>query len=73
MDLRSPAAILGRLGEDHLGRFADTIFPPRLEPAVRLRAARTGWSSKALEAPPGFEPGNKGFAGLCLTTWLRRQ
>ena len=23
-----------------------------------------------LEAPPGFEPGHKGFAGLCLTTWL---
>ena len=23
-----------------------------------------------LEAPPGFEPGHKGFADLCLTTWL---
>ena len=23
-----------------------------------------------LEAPPGFEPGRKGFADLCLTTWL---
>ena len=23
-----------------------------------------------LEASPGFEPGNKGFADLCLTTWL---
>ncbi len=28
---------------------------------------------ETLEAPPGFEPGNKGFAGLCLTAWLRRQ
>ena len=24
-----------------------------------------------LEAPPGFEPGNKGFADPCLTTWRR--
>ena len=22
-----------------------------------------------LEVPPGFEPGNKGFADLCLTAW----
>ena len=28
--------------------------------------------NKKLEAAPGFEPGNKGFAGLCLTTWLCR-
>ncbi len=27
----------------------------------------------SLEATPGFEPGNKGFADLCLTTWLRRR
>ena len=24
------------------------------------------------KAPPGFEPGNKGFADLRLTTWLWR-
>ncbi len=23
-------------------------------------------------SPPRLEPGNKGFAGLCLTAWLRR-
>ena len=27
----------------------------------------------ALEAPPRFELGNKGFADLCLTTWLWRR
>ena len=26
-----------------------------------------------LEGVPGFEPGNKGFADLCLTTWLYSQ
>ena len=25
-----------------------------------------------LEAPPGLEPGNRGFAVRCLTTWLWR-
>ena len=25
------------------------------------------------EATAGFEPADKGFADLCLTTWLRRQ
>ncbi len=27
---------------------------------------------ETLEAPPGFDPGHKGFAGLCLTARLRR-
>ena len=26
-----------------------------------------------LEAPPGFEPGDKGFADPCLTAWLWRR
>lgn len=25
-----------------------------------------------MEATPGFEPGNQGFADPCLTTWLCR-
>ena len=30
------------------------------------------YESFLLEAPPRFELGNKGFADLCLTTWLWR-
>ena len=26
-----------------------------------------------VEAPPGFEPGDRAFAELCLTTWLWRR
>ncbi len=25
-----------------------------------------------MEAAPGFEPGNRGFADPCLASWLRR-
>src|SRR4029450_4491881 len=28
---------------------------------------------RGAEAAPGFEPGNGGFADLCLTTWLCRR
>ena len=30
-------------------------------------------SEGGMEAAPGFEPGDKGFAVLCLTTWLCRR
>ena len=38
---------------------------PRIEGRVE------GWVG-GLEATPGFEPGDEGFAGPCLTTWPRR-
>ena len=38
------------------------------------KAAKLGGSNLLilLEAAIGIEPMNKGFADLCLTTWLRR-
>src|SRR5437867_3684023 len=40
-------------------------------------ASRRGSNKRASdrrpEAPVGIEPTNRGFADLCLTTWLRRQ
>ena len=59
-----------RLGSNRL-RFE----PGRLradEPAKEGNSPQTDQWSEMLEAPPGFEPGNRGFAGHCLTTWLRR-
>ena len=36
-----------------------------------LNAKKTSYKYDVfLEAPPGFEPGNKGFADLDLTAWL---
>ena len=29
--------------------------------------------AQVMEVPPGFGPGNEGFADLCLTTWLWHQ
>ncbi len=30
-------------------------------------------TEKGNKAPAGFEPANEGFAGLSLTTWVRRR
>ena len=59
----------------------DTILAdPRILSPVRLpispprHAARTTLHAQRIqEAARGFEPRNKGFADLCLTTWLRRR
>ena len=36
----------------------------------KKKTLRSLQAQSFLEAPPGFEPGDKGFADLCLTTWL---
>ncbi len=36
----------------------------------QLQKNRCVGSGFPCEVPPGFEPGNKGFADLRLTTWL---
>ena len=44
--------------------------PLRILSPVRLPFRHTSLLLFNLEVPPGFEPGNEGFADLCLTTWL---
>jgi hypothetical protein len=39
---------------------------------ARTHPFRRDRGRKPLEAAPGLEPGNEGFANPCLTTWLRR-
>ena len=36
---------------------------------IKVKVPKT-YAFGTLEAPPRFELGHKGFAGLCLTTWL---
>ena len=65
--------------------FFAVIFCPRKPAFIRGKIYVTGKKQKrgysmscnplnfSLEAASGFEPENKGFADLCLTTWLCRQ
>ena len=52
-----------------------TAGPVRQNRPKSERAAQTGGpkSLREAEAPGGFEPPHRGFADLCLTTWLRRR
>ena len=53
--------------------------PVRLK--IRLKTANTNKKNPVtvavtgflLEVTPGFEPGNEGFADLCLTAWPRHR
>ena len=51
-------------GVPHRRTAADAAFLQQ-KTANRLHSLLFG-----LEVPPGFGPGNEGFADLCLTTWL---
>ena len=45
----------------------------RIGTSDKKSAPRFNRTHKLLEVPPGFGPGNEGFADLCLTTWLWHQ
>ena len=46
-------------------------IPPHEQMLIfKEKDSAQGVQSLSLEAPPGFEPGDKGFADLGLTTWL---
>ena len=57
------------------------IHPRAVSRGARgVTKATGGWQGgrrdppkKVVEATGGFEPPNEGFAGPCLTTWLRRR
>ena len=46
--------------------------PPPSRGYGRSTRFRSAWGATDLEAAPGFEPGNNGFAVRRLTTWLCR-
>src|SRR5713101_9114024 len=46
------------------------LMCPKTCPSYRAGARK---SLRCKEAPVGIEPTNRGFADLCLTTWLRRR
>ena len=48
-----------------LGKSPMMVLPPALTKSTELGGI--------LEARGGIEPPDKGFAGLCLTTWLPRR
>jgi predicted amidohydrolase len=56
------AALAAQAAEDG-ARLA--VFPELALAGYTCGVTRRG----SLEVPPGFEPGNDGFADRCLTTW----
>src|SRR5690348_8177920 len=52
--------------------FASVQRTPFAGPMRRMNEVRASRTRGKLEAAPGFEPGNKGFADPRLTTWLCR-
>jgi hypothetical protein len=49
------------------------VVPQIVPQKGKTPSTRGPKSLSSLEAPVGIEPTNRGFADLCLTTWLRRR
>ena len=75
-----PDELCPQNGASGRNRTNDTgIFSPLLyqlsyrgKRCIPSDAPRNSCTPCSLEATPGFEPGHKGFADPCLTTWLCR-
>ena len=59
-----------RFGAGDRNRTGTVLFKP--QDFKSCASASSATPAKKMEAAPRFELGNKGFAVLCLTTWLCR-
>lgn len=70
VQIRTPMSRLGR-AEEVVGAADVYIFKNKIKEPVNVDFST--FTGSFPEATPRFELGNKGFADLCLTTWLCRR